>query len=108
MVAEFFFEELGNMDQTPVQHEMPVETTLEKRGAKDARISTRGESSVDPSIPRLFVDSCTKYLRSFDVCTAAVTFLFLSFRLLRVGTIKSFVDVITNVGRLPLIEIKQD
>ena len=108
MVAEFFFEELGNMDQTPVQHEMPVETTLEKRGAKDARISTRGESSVDPSIPRLFVDSCTKYLRSFDVCTAAVTFLFLSFRLLRVGTIKSFVDVITNVGRLPHIEIKQD
>ena len=38
MVAEFFFEELGNMDQTPIQHEMPVETTLEKRGAKDARI----------------------------------------------------------------------
>ncbi|CAM9817043.1 unnamed protein product, partial [Scytosiphon promiscuus] len=32
------FEELGNMDQTPVQHEMPLETTLEKRGAKDARI----------------------------------------------------------------------
>ncbi|CAB1113618.1 unnamed protein product [Ectocarpus sp. CCAP 1310/34] len=36
------FEELGNMDQTPVQHEMPVETTLEKTGAKDARISTGG------------------------------------------------------------------
>ncbi|CAB1097747.1 unnamed protein product [Ectocarpus sp. CCAP 1310/34] len=34
------FEELGNMDQTPVQHEMPVETTLDKTGAKDARIST--------------------------------------------------------------------
>ncbi|CAM9142931.1 unnamed protein product, partial [Pylaiella littoralis] len=28
-VAEQVFEELGNMDQTPVQHEMPVETTLE-------------------------------------------------------------------------------
>lgn len=38
------FEELGNMDQTPVQHEMPVETTLEKRGAKDAPISTGGEN----------------------------------------------------------------
>ena len=38
------FEELGNMDQTPIQHEMPMETTLEKRGAKDARISTRCES----------------------------------------------------------------
>ncbi|CAN0345754.1 unnamed protein product, partial [Scytosiphon promiscuus] len=37
------FEELGNMDQTPVQHEMPVETTLEKTGAKDARISTGGK-----------------------------------------------------------------
>ena len=31
------FEELGNMDQTPIQHEIPVETTLAKRGAKDAR-----------------------------------------------------------------------
>ena len=59
-------EELGNMDQTPVQHEMPVETTLEKRGAKDARISPGGESSGDSAILRLFVDSCTKYLRSFD------------------------------------------
>ena len=38
------FKEPGNMDQTPTQHEMPVETTLEKRGAKDARISTGGES----------------------------------------------------------------
>ena len=27
------FKELFNMDQTPIQHEMPVETTLEKRGA---------------------------------------------------------------------------
>ena len=36
-------DELGNMDQTPIQHEMPVETTLEKRGAKDARISTGAE-----------------------------------------------------------------
>ena len=107
MAAEVF-EELGNMDQTPVQHEIPVETTLEKRGAKDARISTGGESSVDPAIPRLFVDSCTKYLRSFHVCTAAVAFVFLSFRMSRVGTIASFVDVITTVGRLPHIEIKQD
>ena len=37
------FEELGNMDQASIQHEMPVETTLEKRGAKYARISTRRE-----------------------------------------------------------------
>ncbi|CAN0109308.1 unnamed protein product [Ascophyllum nodosum] len=37
------FQELGNMDQTPIQHEIPVETTLERRGAKDARISTGGE-----------------------------------------------------------------
>ncbi|CAB1098050.1 unnamed protein product [Ectocarpus sp. CCAP 1310/34] len=42
-VAAEVFEELGNMDQTPVQQEMPVETTLEKRGAKDARISTGGK-----------------------------------------------------------------
>ena len=27
------FENLDNMDQTPIQHEIPVETTLEKRGA---------------------------------------------------------------------------
>ncbi|CAB1121235.1 unnamed protein product [Ectocarpus sp. CCAP 1310/34] len=40
------FEELGNMDQTPVQHEMPVENTLEKAGAKDARISTGGEGEL--------------------------------------------------------------
>ena len=50
MAAEVF-EELGNMDQTPVRHEIPVETTPEKRGAKDARIRTGGESSVDPVIP---------------------------------------------------------
>ena len=43
MAAEVF-EELGNMDQTPIQHEMSVETALEKRGAKDAPISTGGES----------------------------------------------------------------
>ncbi|CAN0445423.1 unnamed protein product, partial [Pylaiella littoralis] len=36
--------ELGNMDQTPVQHEMPAETTLQQRGDKDARIATGGES----------------------------------------------------------------
>ena len=78
-VAAEVFEELGNMDQTPVQHEMPVETTLEKRGAKDARISTGGESSVDPAIPRLFVDSCTKYLRPFDVRAAAVKIVFCPF-----------------------------
>ncbi|CAM9719098.1 unnamed protein product [Pylaiella littoralis] len=42
-VAEAVFEELGNMDLSPVQHEMPVETTLEKTGAKDARISTGGK-----------------------------------------------------------------
>ncbi|CAB1112951.1 unnamed protein product [Ectocarpus sp. CCAP 1310/34] len=40
------FEELGNMDQTQVQHEMPVETTLEKTGAKDARSSTGGEGEL--------------------------------------------------------------
>ncbi|CAM9405149.1 unnamed protein product, partial [Hapterophycus canaliculatus] len=33
------------MDQTPVQHEMPAETTLQKRGAKDARIATGGENT---------------------------------------------------------------
>ncbi|CAM9804658.1 unnamed protein product, partial [Pylaiella littoralis] len=37
------FEELGNMDQTPVQHEMPAETTLQQRGDKDARIATGGK-----------------------------------------------------------------
>ena len=78
-VATGVFEELGIMDQTPVQHEMPVETTLEKRGAKDDRISTGGESSVDPTIPRFFLDSCTKYLKPFDICTAAVTLVFCPF-----------------------------
>ena len=58
-VAAEVFDELGNVDQTPVQHDMPVETTLEKLGVKDARISTGGESSVDPAIPRAFIDSCT-------------------------------------------------
>ncbi|CAB1114542.1 unnamed protein product [Ectocarpus sp. CCAP 1310/34] len=43
LVADELFEELGNMDQTPVQHEMPVETTLGKTGAKDARIATGGK-----------------------------------------------------------------
>ncbi|CAM9986755.1 unnamed protein product, partial [Pylaiella littoralis] len=42
--GEIYEERHPNMDQTPVQHEMPVETTLEKRGAKDARISTGGTS----------------------------------------------------------------
>ncbi|CAM9877062.1 unnamed protein product, partial [Pylaiella littoralis] len=42
-VAEEVFEELGNMNQTPVQHEMPAETTLQPRGDKDARIATGGE-----------------------------------------------------------------
>ena len=61
-VASEVSEYLGTMDQTPVQHEMQVEKSLKKRGAKDARISTGGESSVDPAIPRLFVDSCTKVI----------------------------------------------
>ncbi|CAN0029851.1 unnamed protein product [Scytosiphon promiscuus] len=38
------FDKLGNMDQTPVQQEMPAETILEGTGAKDARIATGGES----------------------------------------------------------------
>ncbi|CBJ33842.1 conserved unknown protein [Ectocarpus siliculosus] len=42
VTAEVFVE-LGNMDQTPVQHEMLVETALEKTGAKDARIATGGK-----------------------------------------------------------------
>ena len=49
------FEELGNMDQTPLQHEMPVETTLEKRGAEDTRISTGGESV---TVLRFFPMTC--------------------------------------------------
>ena len=47
--------ELGNMDQTPIQHKMPVETTLEKRGAKYARNSTGGESVI---ILRFFPMAC--------------------------------------------------
>ena len=43
-VTKELFEELGIMDQAPVQHEMPVETTQEKKGAKDARIITGGKS----------------------------------------------------------------
>ena len=41
-VTKELFEELGNIDQTPVQHEMPVEPTREKKSAKYARISTGG------------------------------------------------------------------
>ena len=46
LVTSEVFQELGNMDQTPIQHEMPVETTLERRGANDARISTGHEGHV--------------------------------------------------------------
>ncbi|CAM9985588.1 unnamed protein product, partial [Ectocarpus sp. 4 AP-2014] len=42
-VEDEVFGELGNMDQTPIQQEVPVDTTLEKRGATDARISTAGK-----------------------------------------------------------------
>ncbi|CAN0414539.1 unnamed protein product, partial [Pylaiella littoralis] len=38
------FELLYNMDQTPIQAEMPSETTVEKTGAKHVRISTGGEA----------------------------------------------------------------
>ena len=103
-VAAKVFEELGNMDQTPVQHEMPVETTLEKRGAKATRISTSGGSSVDPAIPRLFVGSCTKYVRPFYVCTVAVTFVFVLSHV-ACWHHENFVDVITTIGRLPHIKI---
>lgn len=37
--------ELGNMDQTPLQYEMPVETTLKTTGVKDAHISTPGTAA---------------------------------------------------------------
>ena len=30
------------MDQTPIQQEVPVDTMLERIGAKDARIATAG------------------------------------------------------------------
>ena len=53
------FEELANMDQTPTQHEMPLETTLEKHGAKDTHISTRGESV---TVLRLFPMTCCEDL----------------------------------------------
>lgn len=39
------FGELGSMDQTPIQHDMPVETTLEASGVKHARNSTVGEAA---------------------------------------------------------------
>ena len=39
-VQEEVFSELCNNNQTPIQQEMPVDTTLEKTGAKDARIAT--------------------------------------------------------------------
>ncbi|CAM9104900.1 unnamed protein product [Hapterophycus canaliculatus] len=44
LVSAEVFGELGNMDQKRVPHDMPVETTLEKRGAKDARIATGGDA----------------------------------------------------------------
>ena len=44
-VQEKIFEMLYNIDQTPVQAEMPQETTLAQTGAKDARIATGGEES---------------------------------------------------------------
>ena len=54
VIAEMF-EELGNIGQPPIQHEMPVETTLEKRSAEDARFSTGGESV---TVLRLFPMTC--------------------------------------------------
>ena len=54
MAAEVF-EELGNMNHTPIQHEMPVETNMEKCGAKDARISTGSESL---TVLRFFSMTC--------------------------------------------------
>ena len=42
-VTEEVLEELVNMDQTPVQHDLPMETTLEQTGARDALINTGGE-----------------------------------------------------------------
>lgn len=35
------FVQLVNIHQTPIQDEMPLETTLEKRGAKDACVSAQ-------------------------------------------------------------------
>ncbi|CAN0391161.1 unnamed protein product, partial [Pylaiella littoralis] len=37
---------LYNMDQTPIQAEMPSETTLEKTGAKSACITTGGKEKL--------------------------------------------------------------
>ena len=62
---------LGNMDQRTIHHEMPVETTLEKRGAKNARISTGGESV---TILRFFPMTCCAV---FYICCERVLFRFL-------------------------------
>ena len=36
---------LYNMDQTPIEAEMPQNTTIASTGAKDARIATGGEDA---------------------------------------------------------------
>ncbi|CAN0267204.1 unnamed protein product [Pylaiella littoralis] len=45
-VQEDVFKLLYNMDQTPIQAEMPQETTIAKTGAKDARIATGGKEKL--------------------------------------------------------------
>ena len=105
-VAAEVFEELGNMDQTPVQHEIPVETTLEKRKGRSHQ-HRRWEfgRSCYSAFVCLFVYEVLEVICCMYCCCHIC---FLSFRMLRVGTIKSFVDVITTVGRLPHIEMKQE
>ncbi|CAN0392809.1 unnamed protein product, partial [Pylaiella littoralis] len=44
--TEDVFKLLYNMDQTPIQAEMPQETTIAKTGAKDARIATGGKEKL--------------------------------------------------------------
>ena len=60
------FVELGSMDQTPIQDEMPVEITLEKRAAKDARVSAEEVRGNIGTAARL---------RLLKLCTIAHTYL---------------------------------
>lgn len=43
-VQQKIFAILYKMDQTPIQAEMPTETTLAKSGAKDVRVATGGKA----------------------------------------------------------------
>ncbi|CAN0312111.1 unnamed protein product, partial [Pylaiella littoralis] len=81
-VAEEVFEELGNMDQTPVQHEMPAETTVIRTLA----------------LPQEVRVNCGKEKERFTLCLAVTADgQKVPVRIIFKGT--PFIPTVTGVGR---------